>query len=261
MNNFYKILVFFCHLFFIQAYSQHPQKQYPFSHGAIVKGDTTKKELALVFTADEYGEGLQTILQTLKDANVKGNFFFTGRFYRNRFFQSDIKQLHKAGHYLGPHSDQHLLYCDWTKRDSLLVTKDSFSKDLQQNIAAIKALGIQRPTYFIPPYEWWNDSIAYWSRNENLVLFNFSPGIRTAADYTWPEMGAAYKSSDWLVNHVEELASNNPNVFNGAIILIHAGIDPRRKDKFYHRLPQLLRLLKQKGYQFKRIDELITLKE
>ncbi|RYF81217.1 MAG: polysaccharide deacetylase family protein [Chitinophagaceae bacterium] len=185
MNNFSKILVFFCHLFFLQGYSQHQQKQYRLSHGAIVKGDTTKKELALVFTADEYGEGLQTIFQTLSNAKIKGSFFFTGRFYSNQFFQPIIKKLNNEGHYLGPHSDQHLLYCDWTKRDSLLVTKDSFSKDLQQNIAAMKALGIQRPTYFIPPYEWWNDSIACWSKEENLALFNFSPGIRTAADYTW----------------------------------------------------------------------------
>jgi len=36
---------------------------------------------------------------------------------------------------LGPHSDQHLLYCDWDKRDSLLVTREDFRIDLQLNMA------------------------------------------------------------------------------------------------------------------------------
>src|ERR1051325_10480124 len=60
--------------------------RFTLSHGAIVRGDSTKKSLALVFTADEFGEGLQYIEQTLRREKVKGSFFFTGRFYRNKEF-------------------------------------------------------------------------------------------------------------------------------------------------------------------------------
>jgi len=86
----------------------------------VVRGDSTKKEVALVFTADEFGEGLPVIVQTLGSENIKGAFFFTGRFYRNPAFQSFILTLHENGHYLGPHSDEHLLYCDWAKRTGVL---------------------------------------------------------------------------------------------------------------------------------------------
>src|SRR5690349_17392648 len=72
--------------------------------GALVRGDSAKKELALVFTADEWGEGLPRIRKTLKKEGVKGSFFFTGRFYRNKVFQKEIGKLAKEGHYLGPHS-------------------------------------------------------------------------------------------------------------------------------------------------------------
>jgi endoglucanase len=93
--------------------AQEAQHRFRFLHGGIVRGDSTKKQLALVFTADEYGEGLSSIIQTLQQQNVKGSFFFTGRFYRNLEFKQAIKTLQQQGHYLGPHSDGHLLYCDW----------------------------------------------------------------------------------------------------------------------------------------------------
>lgn len=236
--------------------------KFTFSHGGIVRGDSTGKELALVFTADEFGEGLPSILQTLTKQKIKGSFFFTGRFYRNKNYQASLKKLYRTGHYSGPHSDQHLLYCDWNKRDSLLVTRDSFNYDITQNLGAMKARGLPvlLPHFFIPPYEWWNDTIAAWSKAQGLTLINFTPGIRTNADYTYPEMGVAYKSSDRIMNWMKEFAANNPTAFNGAIILIHAGTDPRRKDKLYDRLQEMIQYLKRNGYRFKRIDELLTTK-
>jgi peptidoglycan/xylan/chitin deacetylase (PgdA/CDA1 family) len=227
--------------------------------GAVVRGDSTRKELSLVFTADEYGEGLPAISQTLKKKKVTGSFFFTGRFYRNQQFKKYTQQLIIDGHYLGLHSDQHLLYNDWQKRDSLLVTKDSFEKDILQNFDAMKTAGITilSPHFFIPPFEWWNDSIATWSKSKNLVLFSFTPGIRTNADYTWPQLGTAYKSSQWIMNWMKTLLQLAPQKLNGAILLIHAGTDPRRKDKLYDRLDELITLLKKEGYQFLRIGNLL----
>ena len=57
-------------------------------HGAIIRGNTNRKQIALVFTADEFADGGKIILTTLQKHNIKGSFFFTGRFYRNPAFQS-----------------------------------------------------------------------------------------------------------------------------------------------------------------------------
>lgn len=233
------------------------EKGFALVQGAVVRGNSTKKELALVFTADETGEGLPTILETLKEEKIKASFFFTGRFYRKASFQHFVQQAKRERHYFGPHSDGHLLYCDWNKRDSLLVTKDSFETDLEKNLRTIKDIGLPRPRFFIPPFEWWNDSIAVWSKEKNLLLFNFTPGIRTNADYTWPELGTVYKSSKWIMNWLKEFAATNSTALNGAIVLLHAGTDERRKDKFYNRLQEMIRFLKTKGYSFKRIDQLL----
>jgi peptidoglycan/xylan/chitin deacetylase (PgdA/CDA1 family) len=252
-------IFFFCLLAFLFNCVQAQQEKFTYVQGAIVRGDSTKPELSLVFTADEFGKGLSPILKTLKKEGVKGSFFFTGRFYRNKAFQQEIRALANEGHYLGPHSDQHLLYCDWTKRDSLLVTRDSFERDMTQNLAAMKANGvlISTPHFFIPPYEWWNDSIAAWSKAQGLQLFNFTPGMRTNADYTFPEMGTSYKSSEWIINWLKDIIATNPEKLNGAIVLIHAGTDPRRKDKLYNRLLEIILLLRKHNFQLKRIDDLL----
>jgi peptidoglycan/xylan/chitin deacetylase (PgdA/CDA1 family) len=118
-------------------------------------------------------------------------------------------------------------------------------------------LPIVFPQYFIPPYEWWNDSISTWSKAMGLQVVSFTPGIRTNADYTYPELGAAYKSSEWIVNWLKDTIKQHPDKLNGSIILIHAGTDPRRKDKLYYRLEEVITLLKKAGYRFHRIDSLL----
>ncbi|MGI8581341.1 MAG: glycoside hydrolase family 9 protein [Chitinophagaceae bacterium] len=228
-----------------------------FDHGAIVRGDQNKKEIALVFTADEFGDGAKGITKALQKHNTKASFFFTGRFYRNSLYKNIITQLKQQGHYLGPHSDQHLLYCDWTKRDSLLVTKEKFRKDLTANLKAIEGYGVQRSAikYFIPPYEWYNDSIASWTKQMGLQLINFSPGTKSTADYTTPDM-KNYRSSEEIYKSILQ-KEKDINGLNGFILLMHFGTDAGRTDKFYNRLDELLSTLKQKGYSFKTIEEVL----
>ena len=228
--------------------------------GAIIKSvNPTEPSVSLIFTGDEYGEGLPIIQEILAKEKVKAGFFFTGRFYANKKFTKTIKTLEKEQHYLGAHSNDHLLYNDWTNRNKLLVSYDSFSTDLDKNFAAMENLGIntQQRKLFIPPFEWWNDSVASWCNWKGLELFSFTPGTYTNADYTWPEMGSSYKTNAILMNQLKTLAST-PGKLNGNILLLHVGTDPRRKEKLYNELPAIIQLLRKNGYRIKRIDELIN---
>jgi peptidoglycan/xylan/chitin deacetylase (PgdA/CDA1 family) len=228
--------------------------------GTIIKSvNPTEPSVSLIFTGDEYGEGLPIIQEILAKEKVKAGFFFTGRFYTNKKFTKTIKTLEKEQHYLGAHSNDHLLYNDWTNRNKLLVSYDSFSTDLDKNFAAMENLGIntQQRKLFIPPFEWWNDSVASWCNWKGLELFSFTPGTYTNADYTWPEMGSSYKTNAILMNQLKTLAST-PGKLNGNILLLHVGTDPRRKEKLYNELPAIIQLLRKNGYRIKRIDELIN---
>lgn len=212
-----------------------------------------------MFTGDEFGDGGADILKTLTAEKIKSSFFLTGRFYSTLEFEPLIKQLKAEGHYMGAHSDQHLLYCDWVKRDSLLVTHQQFSKDLNNNYRRMQEYGVQKEDapYFLPPYEWYNSTIVNWTAREGLQLINFSPGTRSTADYTWPEIGKSYRPSDEIYQSIIEREEKDANGLNGFILLIHIGTDPRRTDKFYLKLPGLLKDLKNRGYTFERIDEML----
>ncbi len=229
------------------------------SHGGIIRGDTTVKKIALVFTGDEFGDGGIDISKVLKQEKIHGSFFLTGNFYRNKNFKMMLKELKQNGNYLGSHSDKHLLYCDWEQRDSLLVTHEQFTEDLKNAYRELKQWGIDKNQahYFLPPYEWYNDSIAKWTNEMGLQLIDFTPGSRSNADYTYPEMGNKYLGSDVIVNSVLTYEKKSTNGLNGYILLTHIGTDPRRTDKFYKHLPALIIELKDRGYEFVRIDEML----
>lgn len=218
--------------------------------GAIIRMDTTQTNVYLIFSAHDFNDGGETIANTLKQRNVKASFFFTGSFYDHPSNKKLISQLIRDGHYLGAHSDKHLLYADWNRRDSLLLSRDEFESDLTANYRKMKEAGIDisSATYFLPPFEWYNQSIADWTSQLGLSLVNFTPGIRTNADYTTPDM-KNYKSSDWILNDLKEKEKNQPGMLKGAMILIHLGTSEKRTDKLYNRLDELIDFLESKEYQ------------
>jgi peptidoglycan/xylan/chitin deacetylase (PgdA/CDA1 family) len=260
MTRFSKYIVVFAWI--LMSCPQQIWAQVQTDRGAIIRGNTSAKRLSLVFTGDEFGDGIGFIAKTLKRKQVQGSFFLTGNFYRDERFKQGVRQLIRDGNYLGSHSDKHLLYCDWVKRDSLLVTKQQFEQDLEAAYAELQQLNIDRKqtAYFLPPYEWYNGQIASWTKELGLQLVNFTPGTRSAADYTYPEMGVRYVNSERIMQSILDYEQKDRNGLNGFILLIHIGTDPRRKDKFYTRLPELINALKNKGYSFVKIDQLLMTK-
>lgn len=219
-----------------------------YSQGGIIRTDTTKKIIHLIFSGHEFDDGAGIILESLRKQNVKVGFFFTGDFIRSH---SDlINTLKKDGHYIGPHSDKHLLYADWVKRNSLLITKKDFLYDIKNNYLALESSGIDKnqSLIFLPPYEWYNDSISVWAGEYGIKIINFTPGITSYADYTMPSLGKQYRSSDEILKSILSVEENNG--LNGVIMLLHIGTHPERTDKFYNKLDELITYLKQRGYSF-----------
>ena len=199
------------------------------------------------------------IQATLQQQKIKGSFFLTGNFYANPAYASLIRKLKETGHYLGAHSDKHLLYADWTNRDSLLVSQEQFIQDLQANYSRMATFDVEQKhaVYFIPPFEWYNATITQWTKEAGYKLVNFTPGTRSTADYTYPEMGKRYVSSDQIYRSILACEATDTHRLNGFILLMHVGTDPRRTDKFYFQLDRLVTELKSKGYKFVRINELL----
>ncbi|MEG2330781.1 MAG: glycoside hydrolase family 9 protein [Bacteroides sp.] len=219
-----------------------------YQDGGIIRTDPSKKQITLVFTAADKADGADPILRILKKHGIKGGFFFTGEFYER--FPQVIQRLKADGHYVGGHSYGHLLYAAWENRDSLLVTREAFEKDLLKSYETMRKAGIayKDASAYIPPYEYYNKQIAAWARNMGVQVINFTPGTLTNADYTTPDM-KNYRSSRDIYNKVMEVEAREG--LNGHIMLIHFGTADSRTDKFYDKpMEKLIKTLKKKGYTF-----------
>jgi len=240
-----------------ECFSQSNNLEY--IYGAVVRTDTSKKIINLVFTGHEYADGFNSIKFVLDKQNIKASFFFTGDFYSNKNFSSLIQLLKDDGHYLGAHSDKHLLYASWDKRDSTLISKEEFISDLMDNYSEMEKFGISRKEakYFLPPFEWYNYNISDWCKELGITLINFTAGTSSNQDWSYTELGDKYFSSDSIYNKILSYEETTSSGLNGFILLTHIGTDPRRTDKFYLRLDELISELIKRGYSFKTLNETI----
>lgn len=218
-----------------------------YQDGGIIRTDPSVKHIDFVFTAADKADGAERIISTLRKYNIKGGFFFTGEFFE--MYPDVVRRLVAEGHYVGSHSYDHLLYAPWGNRDSLLVTRQEFNEDIFKSYKVLREFGITNAPYFIPPYEHYNATISSWARQLGLQVINYTPGTLTNGDYTTPEM-KRYFSSKEILGRIWEYERTDPNGLNGHIMLIHFGTDPARTDKFYDKLPGLIRELRRKGYSF-----------
>lgn len=139
-----------------------------------------------------------------------------------------------------------------------MVTQQQFNFDLADSYTAMARhrININRATYFLPPYEWYNDSISKWTNDLQLQLINFTSGTLSHADYT-TDTEKAYRSSSTIFNSITGYEASHPNGLNGFLLLMHIGAGPGRTDKFFLKLPELISYLKTKGYRFLRVDDLL----
>ncbi len=210
------------------------------------------KTVYLIFSADSTYEGTSLILDVLKKRNLKGSFFLTGNFLREKERKSIIERIINENHYVGCHSDRHILYASWGTPSVSLVTTDSVKNDYMRNVAEFAKYGISsnQMRYFLPPYEWCKSEHREAIESFGVEVVNFTPGITVSADYTTPIM-RNYKSSQELIDELYDFERTKG--LSGAIILVHPGTDALREDKLYNRLDEIISYLLDLGYSFDRL--------
>ncbi len=262
-QTFSHILVLGAALFWVQSPilgSEAPagDKKAELREGGIIRGPRDEKKIALAFTGHGFAEGGETILNEFAKHKARGSFFFTGDFLTNTNFSSLLRRMVKEGHYVGPHSDKHVLYCPWDGPKKTLVTRAEFESDLESNLRKIERFDVPRAQirYFLPPYEHYNAEIVEWAKGMGLTLINYTPGTRSNADYIG-EAEKNFVSSKTIFDSIVAKERQDPNGLNGFILLLHIGSGPGRSDKFPARFGELLDYLAGKGYRFVRVDDLL----
>ncbi len=218
-------------------------------YGAIIRVNPDEKKIYLLFSADSLFNGGAAVLDILKRQGIKGSFFLTGNCLRMEEHKALIERIIAEGHYVSGHSDRHLLYAPWEKRDSSLVSFETVQADMVANLKELERFGIRSEdaTWFLPPYEYYNAESVAALEALGMNVINLTPGTATNADYTTPDM-PNYRSSDRLIEALYQFEKKES--LNGAMILIHPGVQEVRTDALYKRLPEIIRKLKRQGYSF-----------
>lgn len=198
----------------------------------INKRDTQEKVVALTFDDGPNGIYTSEILDILQKEQVRATFFVVG----NEIAPTEerlIGRMTQDGHIVGVHSFSH--------RDLRTLSKLEREEEMEKTAGLIKRITEERPLLMRPPYGACNKETT-----KNIEDFGFTI-------ITWSAMTNDYEdlkvTPQWIAQDI--LARVHP----GAIIDLHDGGDNRLPT--VQALPQIIHELKNQGYTFLTIPELL----
>jgi len=192
--------------------------------------DRSKKIVYLTFDDGPIPNVTDFVLNTLKSYNAKATFFCIGDNIRKH--PSVFESLKSEGHAIGNHTFNHLN--GWKTDDSAYLTN------------FLKCQSLTQSNLFRPPYGKIKKSQIRKLKAERLML---KADVKTHNSQLQIVMWDIL-SRDFDPNLSPEQCYQNviTNVKNGSIIIFHDSI--KAFDRLQYALPQTLKYLTDKGYQF-----------
>ena len=189
--------------------------------------DTEEKKVALSFDAAWGNDDTETLINILKEYDAKATFFVVGAWVDK--YPESVKQLSDAGHQVMNHSNTHPYM---TKIDS--IQKIDELNTCNKKIAEITG---KSPTLFRPPYGDYDNATI--EAVESLGMYTIQWDV---------------DSLDWKDNATPDSICKRvtSKVKNGSIVLFHNDADHTPAA-----LPNILKCLKDEGYEFVFIEDLI----
>lgn len=193
---------------------------------------TTEKVVALTYDDGPDVPYTQQILDVLNKNHVKATFFVLGG--NAKANPALIKEIMGQGHELGNHT----MYHDKMKGKSV----EAMAKDIQNVDTILRAQGYTKPIPFRAPFGITSDNLqaALARLNKEHVLFYFLP-------------------QDWTKISADQIYSNVMKEMKpGLIVTLHDG--GKRRDNTVKATQMLITTLKEQGYRFVTVSELLELR-
>lgn len=187
---------------------------------------TEEKKVAISFDCAWGTDYTDKLLEAMKKENVRCTFFCV-EFWSEKYPEY-LKKISEAGHEIGTHSATH------PKMSTL--NKEAIDRELTSSVAAIEKVTGKKVELFRPPFGDYDDLLI--ERAEALGLYT----IQWSVD-----------SLDWKNLSAKEIEKRVlSRVKNGSIVLFHnQGLHTAEA------IPEIIKALKEKGYEFLPIGELI----
>lgn len=205
--------------------------------GTIYRVHTAEKVVALTFDDGPSSEWTPKILDELKLAGVRATFFMVGLHVKE--YPDIAKRVSAEGHEVANHTYDHKVLFYYKDYELINQIKDTEK--------AIKDAAGQETRYFRPPKAWVTP------KEKKLIE---GLGYKTVL---W-----TLNSKDWVAFHDNQIVSYIVrHIRPGDIVLFHDSggtfsIEGGKRKQTVKTIPKLVKKLKEKGYSFVTISELLN---
>ena len=188
--------------------------------------ETPEKKAAVTFNCAWGAEDVPEILAVLEKYEAKATFFILGQWAKDN--PDAVKLISEAGHEIGTHST--------TPPDMAEIGVEKTREELFLSCGYIeKACGI-KPVLFRAPSGSYSSEL-----------------IKNVSEMGFTSIQWDVDSRDWKDKTAGEMVESvTKNVRKGSIVLFHSG-----KRNTLEALPQILEILKNGGYEFVKISDLV----
>ncbi|MGH4120763.1 polysaccharide deacetylase family protein [Clostridium sp.] len=201
-------------------------KRYP--DKIIVKGKGDKKIVALTFDDGPDRDVTPKIIDELKKHNAKGTFFFEGD--RIQHNEDVVQKAFKYGNQIAGHSFSHPMF---TKE-----SKEEIIREMTKTNNLINSSIGKSPVFFRPPYgDIDENTLSYLDENCIAIIWSLDT-------FDWVKGTQAAEIAKFVMDSIEP----------EAIILMHSTIG---KNETLKALPLIIKGLKEKGYEFVTVSEML----
>lgn len=189
--------------------------------------ETDKKQIAISFDAAWGNDDTETLINILAEYQVPATFFVVGAWVDK--YPESVKQLHDAGHQIHNHSNTH----PHMPQLSSTQMADEL-KSCNDKIASVTGI---TPNLFRCPYGDYNNATINAVEQANMYTVQWS-----VDSLDWKENATAQTIADRVISKAHD----------GSIVLFHNDADFTPAA-----LPTILKTLKEQGYEFVFISDLI----
>jgi peptidoglycan-N-acetylglucosamine deacetylase len=195
-------------------------------HAKFMCGSRNVKQVALTFDDGPHPKYTPQLLAILRKYNAKATFFVVGK--QSELYPNLVKQEVAEGHSIGNHTYHHI---NLTK-----IPQEDVATEIKACGDVIRHITGRAPHLFRPPGGDYDNNVAIAAEalGYTMVLWTDDPG-----DYASPGEKVIERR---LLDRIGD----------GGIILIHDGVQ-----QTIDVLPQILDHLRQRGYKFVTIDEMM----
>lgn len=195
------------------------------------KLDSRHKAIALTFDDGPWPTTTVQILDLLKKNNIKGTFFWVGRYLQT--YPELGKQVAAAGHAIGNHTWNH---------QYIKYNEEGAASEIDRTTSLIEELTGIRTSIFRPPGGILNNGLAAYAQKRNYTVVMWS------AD-----------SLDWRTATQSLMENVMRQANSGGIVLMHDGGGNRSRT--VEALPDIIAQFRKEGYTFVTVPELLKMQE